>query len=246
MKSYIAVASPQPQPAPNSAPSNEVPVNLGTGAAASGLIIASVILTKLSGFVDWKEIGKQWSGSQTSKVLSAENRKTQINEAEIDINQGMSETLSDLARAGVSYSAESNKELLNLLKGSIESAASHAQSTQLLTEAKKHHAEATADIAKAMLHVAEALQSLTQAQEALPREIKLANEVYASEFRVALDSIDVRLEESNKIKREGYTAIHEEIKRAETRIIEQYTGTIAQLRRDLSSLEKLIKAQSPD
>lgn len=243
MKSYIAVAAPNSaQPTPNSTPSNEVPV-IGNGGAGVAIAIIGMLIGK---WMPWGDLAKQFVGARTSTTLMSENRKNQEIEGEIDLNRDLTTALTDIARSNVDYSAESNKELLNLLKGSIEAAASHAQSTQLLTEAKKHHAEATADIAKAMLHVAEALQSLTQAQEALPREIKLANEVYASEFRVALDSIDVRLEESNKIKHEGYTAIHEEIKRAENRIIEQYTGTIAQLRRDFKELEKLIKAQSPD
>lgn len=47
-------------------------------------------------------------------------------------------------------------------------------------------------------------------------------------------------------KKDGYTAIHEEIKRAENRIIEQYTGTFAQLRRDLNSLEKAVKNPKTD
>jgi hypothetical protein len=51
-------------------------------------------------------------------------------------------------------------------------------------------------------------------------------------LRIALNSINRRIEESNKI-----------IQLAETRIIEQYTGTIAQLRVEIKDLEKVIKGQ---
>lgn len=237
MPTYTTQATPQPQ-----IPTKEVPV-IGNGGAAVAISLVSILIGK---WMPWGDLAKQFVGARTSTALMSENRKNQEIEGEIDLNRDLTTAIADIARSNVDYSAESNKELLNLLKGSIEAAASHAQSTQLLTEAKKHHAEATADIAKAMMHVAEALESLTKAQEALPREIKLANEIHASEFRLALDNIDQRLEESNKLKKDGYTAIHEEIKRAETRIIEQYTGTFAQLRRDLKELENAVKRPKPD
>lgn len=66
MKSHIAQATPnsaqvatqtQTQARENT---NEVPV-IGNGGAGVAIALTSVILTRLSSFVDWKEIGKQWS-----------------------------------------------------------------------------------------------------------------------------------------------------------------------------------------
>jgi hypothetical protein len=73
---------------------------------------------------------------------------------------------------------------------------------------------------------------LEQAIASIPTETASILEIYASELRIALNSINRRIEESNKI-----------IQLAETRIIEQYTGTIAQLRVEIKDLEKVIKTQ---
>jgi uncharacterized FlaG/YvyC family protein len=235
MPTYTTQATPQP-----TTPTNEVPV-IGNGGAGVAIALVSVILTRLSGFVDWKEIGKQWSGSQTTKILSTENRETQKTEAEIDISKELSETISDLAKQGLGSSSKIADNLLQLVGTALNSSAANAQSTQALSRASESQVEATKDLIQATTHNNEALEALREAIEAIPSEIASINKVLVAEIHEALNNIDARLEESNKIKREGYTAIHEEIRRAEVKIIEQYTNTFAQLRRDFKELENAIK-----
>lgn len=244
MKSYIAVApATQSQSTPNSGSSNEIPINLGTGAVGTGLVVLSVILTKLSGFVDWKEIGKQWSGSQTSRILQSENRKGQELEAEIDINQGLSDTVSQLATRGMDTTTAITKDLLHLVSDAIQTSSANAQSLQSLAKANESVNKAHEDLINATRHNTEAIQALEQAIASIPTETASILEVYASELRIALNSIDRRIEESNQIKHGGYERIEKIIQLAETRIIEQYTGTIAQLRIEIKDLEKVIKGQ---
>jgi hypothetical protein len=244
MKSYIAVApATQSQSTPNSGSSNEIPINLGTGAVGTGLVVLSVILTKLSGFVDWKEIGKQWSGSQTSRILQSENRKGQELEAEIDINQGLSDTVSQLATRGMDTTTAITKDLLHLVSDAIQTSSANAQSLQSLAKANESVNKAHEDLINATRHNTEAIQALEQAIASIPTETASILEVYASELRIALNSIDRRIEESNQIKHRGYEQIEKIIQLAETRIIEQYTGTIAQLRVEIKDLEKVIKGQ---
>lgn len=233
MRAYIAQVSNTTQNQPNSVQNNEVPV-IGNGGAGVAIAIFSALLTK---FVNWGELAKQFAGTRTSKVLMSENRKTQELEGEIDINTGMSTTLSEIAKQGVANSADSVKELLHLLKESVEASTAHSKSSELLVEAKKHHAEATADIAKAMLHVAEALESLTEAQKLIPQEITQINKIYFGEIHVALNNIDSRLGEIVKELKEHDQAIEQRINLAETRIMEQFTGVAAQLRRDFAQLK---------
>lgn len=251
MKSYIAQATPnsaqvaaqaQTQARENT---NEVPV-IGNGGAGVAIALVSVILTRLSGFVDWKEIGKQWSGSQTSKALMVENRKNQELEGEIDINLGMSKTISDLADKGLATSSELAKDLLQLVGTALTSTAANTQSTQALSRASESQVEATKDLIKATTHNNEALEALREAIKAIPDEIASINKVLVAEIHVALNSIDARLEESNKIKHEGYEAILTAIRLSETRIIEQGSGAIAQLRRDLKELENAVKRLKTD
>jgi ribosomal protein L17 len=244
MKSYIAVApATQSQSTQNSGSSNEIPINLGTGAVGTGLVVLSVILTKLSGFVDWKEIGKQWSGSQTSRILQSENRKGQELEAEIDINQGLSDTVSQLATRGMDTTTAITKDLLHLVSDAIQTSSANAQSLQSLAKANESVNKAHEDLINATRHNTEAIQALEQAIASIPTETASILEIYASELRIALNSIDRRIEESNQIKHGGYERIEKIIQLAETRIIEQYTGTIAQLRVEIKDLEKVIKGQ---
>ena len=244
MKSYIAVApATQSQSTPNSGSSNEIPINLGTGAVGTGLVVLSVILTKLSGFVDWKEIGKQWSGSQTSRILQSENRKGQELEAEIDINQGLSDTVSQLATRGMDTTTAITKDLLHLVSDAIQTSSANAQSLQSLAKANESVNKAHEDLINATRHNTEAVQALEQAIASIPTETASILEIHASELRIALNSIERRIEESNQIKHGGYERIEKIIQLAETRIIEQYTGTIAQLRVEIKDLEKVIKTQ---
>jgi hypothetical protein len=202
--------------------SQEVPI-IGNGGAGIAIAIIGMLIGK---WMPWGDLAKQFVGTRTSTVLMSENRKNQEIEGEIDINMGMSSTLSDIARQGVTNSAESIKELHHMLKESLEANASHSKSSELLLEAKEHHAEATNDLAKAMQHLAITIESLTQAQKLLPQEIAVFIDTHAKEMHVGLDSIDNKLH-----------SIEKAIASSETRIIEQYTGVTAQLRRDLKDLK---------
>lgn len=245
MKAYIAVAPTQATPQPNT-PSNDIPINVGTGGAAAAIAIISVVLTKLAGFVDWKELGKQWSGAQTSKTLQSENRKTQEIEAEIDINQGLSETVSTIAQRSVDNTSKITEDLLQLVSGAINSSTANAQSTQALSRASESQVRATEDLINATVHNSQALEALREAVEAIPKETASILEIHAAELRVALNNIDDRLNESNRIKHEGYAAIDKAIRMSELRITEQYTETMAQLRRDFKELVTAVKCPKPE
>jgi len=233
MRAYIAQVSNTTQNQPNSVQNNEVPV-IGNGGAGVAIAIIGMLIGK---WMPWGELAKQFVEAKTSSTLMAENRRNQEIEGEIDINLGMSTTLSEIAKQGVANSADSVKELLHLLKESVEASTAHSKSSELLVEAKKHHAEATADIAKAMLHVAEALKSLTEAQKVIPQEIAQINKIYFGEIHVALNNIDSQLVAIVKELKEHDQAIEQRINLAETRIMEQFTGVAAQLRRDFAQLK---------
>jgi predicted phage tail protein len=198
MKSYITVATSQPQSTPNNSTSNEIPINLGTGAVGTALVVLSVILTKLSSFVDWKEIGKQWSGSQTSKILQTENRKGQELEAEIDINQGLSDTVSKLATRGMDTTTEITKDLLHLVSDAIQTSSANAQSLQSLAKANESVNKAHEDLINATRHNTEAVKELGVAIASIPTETASVVEIYAAEFRAALDLLDDRLDKIEK------------------------------------------------
>lgn len=231
MSFYISQATTQPQSQPNGANNNEVPI-IGNSGAGIAIAIIGMLIGK---WMPWGDLAKQFVGARTSKDLMSSNRQNQVVEAEIDINSQLSNTVASMADKGFSAMNESNKVLTDLIRQSVEASSSHAQSTQLLTEAKKYHAEATAEIAKAMMHIAEALQSLTQAQEVLPTEIKLAIEIYANEFRGVLEEIREEIK-AHDIKSERRLNL------METRLKEQYTDVTAQFRRDLAE----VKCHKPD
>jgi hypothetical protein len=112
-----------------------------------------------------------------------------------------------------------------------------------LAKANESVNKAHEDLINATRHNTEAVQALEQAIASIPTETASILEIHASELRIALNSIDRRIEESNQIKHVGYERIEKIIQLAETRIIEQYTGTIAQLRVEIKDLEKVIKGQ---
>jgi hypothetical protein len=240
MKSYIAVApTTQPQSTPNSGSSNEIPINALTGTASVAIAIIGMVIGK---WMPWGELAKQFAGTRTSKVLQSENRKRQELEAEIDINQGLSDTVSRLATRGMDTTTEITKDLLHLVSDAIQTSSANAQSLQSLAKANESVNKAHEDLINATRHNTEAVQALEQAIVCLPTETASILEIHAAELRIALNNIDRRIEESNKIKHEGYERIEKIIHLAETRIIEQYTGTIAQLRVEIKDLEKVIKA----
>lgn len=213
MNTYIAVAT--TQPTPNSgANNNEVPINLGTGAVGTGLVLLSVLLTKLSALIDWKDVGKQWSGSQTSKVLQAENRKGQELEAEIDINQGLSDTVSRLASRGMDTTTEITKDLLHLVSDAIQTSSANAQSLQSLARANESVNKAHEDLINATRHNTEAVQALEQAIATIPTETASVIEVYAAEFRSSFDLLDDRLDRIEKNQRLYNTQIKDEFSAA--------------------------------
>ena len=248
MNSYIAQAT------PNSAQATALPTQ-GTQAPPDPWVFFYIALSGIGGFV----------ASFIPKVLDssilAKNVDANINQKQAETNAVVAERLTDIniekqkeenfidqatalaeiARAGVSHSADTTNYLLRLAEGALNSSAANTQSTQALSRASESQVEATKDLIKATAHNNEALEALKDAIKAIPNEIASINKVLVAEIHVALNSIDARLEEGTKIRHEGYIAIHEEIKRAENRIIEQHTGTIAQLRRDLKDLENAIK-----
>lgn len=245
LKTYLAATATTSQSTPNSGAnsnSNEMPV-VGLGGAGVAISLVSILIGK---WMPWGEIAKQFAGVRTSKVLQAENRKGQELEAEIDINQGLADTVSQIAKHSADSSEFVIKDLLHLVGDAIQSSTANAHSTQALSRASESQVEATKDLIKATTHNNEALEALREAIKAIPDEIASINKVLVAEIHVALNSIDQRLEESIKLKKDGYTAIHEEIKRAENRIIEQYTDTFAQLRRDLKELENAVKRPKTD
>jgi hypothetical protein len=239
LKIYLAATT--QQSTPNSGAnsnSNDVPI-VGLGGAGVAISLVSILIGK---WMPWGEIAKQFAGARTSKVLQAENRKGQELEAEIDINQGLSDTVSQIATKGMENTTEITRDLLHLVSGAIQSARDNAQSTQALSRASESQVQATEDLIKATAHNSEALKALKEAIEAIPKETASILEIHAAELRIALNNIDRRIDESNKIKHEGYERIEKIIHLAETRIIEQYTGTIAQLRVEIKDLEKAVKA----
>jgi hypothetical protein len=239
MNTYIAVATTQPQSQPNGAQSNnDIPV-IGYGGAGVAISLISILIGK---WMPWGEIAKQFAGARTSKVLQAENRKGQELEAEIDINQGLSNTISTIATKGMDSTSEITKDLLQLVSGAIQSSSANAQSTQALSRASESQVQATEDLIKATTHNNEALQALKEAIEAIPRETASILEIHAIEFRAGLDRVESLIKESNQIKHDGYASIEKSIHLAENRLIEQNTGTIAQLRVDVKELQKLVIA----
>ena len=228
MKALIAQATSNQ---PNQSNQSNNPANLEVAGGGVAIAVLSALLTK---FVPWGDLAKQFAGTRTSRVLMSENRKTQELEGEIDINLGMSTTLSEIAKQGIANSADSVKVLLHLLRESVEASTAHTKSSELLVEAKKHHAEATADIAKAMLHVAEALESLTEAQKVIPQEIAQINKIYSEDINVGLNNIDSRLTTIAKEQHDIARAIEQKINLTETRIIEQFTRVAGQIKRDLA------------
>jgi hypothetical protein len=243
MNTYIAVATTQPQSQPNGAQSNnDIPV-IGYGGAGVAISLISILIGK---WMPWGEIAKQFAGARTSKVLQAENRKGQELEAEIDINQGLSDTVSRLASRGMDTTTEITKDLLHLVSDAIQTSSANAHSLQSLARANESVNKAHEDLINATKHNTEAVQALEQAIAAIPKETASVIEVYATELRIALDNIDRRIEESNQIKHEGYAAIERAIKQSETRIIEQYTDTMAQLRREFKELVVAVKTPKTD
>lgn len=198
MISYIAVATSEPTPQPNNTQNNNnVPLNATTGTASVAIAIIGMLIGK---WMPWGEIAKQFAGTRTSKVLQSEDRKTQEIEAEIDINQGLSETVSTIAQRSVDNTSKITEDLLQLVSGAISSSTANAQSTQALSRASESQVKATEDLINATVHNSQALEALREAVQAIPKETASILEIHAAELRTALNNIDDRLNESNRIK----------------------------------------------
>jgi hypothetical protein len=250
MKSYIVVATSQPQsqPQPNGLPSQGIdPLFiyiaglLTTGLAGFGAFLlkagnSDVVSKTVAAKINQKQAE---TNAEVAEKLTDINIEKQIEESRID----QAVALAEIAKAGVSHSADTTNYLLRLAEGALNSSAANAQSTQALSRASESQVQATEDLIKATTHNSEALKALKEAIEAVPKETASILEIHAAESRIALDNIDRRIEESNQIKHEGYERIEKIIHIAETRIIEQYTGTIAQLRVEIKDLEKVVKGQ---
>ncbi len=250
MKSYIAVATSQPQsqPQPNGLPSQGIdPLFiyiaglLTTGIAGLGAFLlragnSDVVSRTITAKINQKQAE---TNAEVAEKLSDINIEKQIEESRID----QATTLAEIAKAGVNHSADTTNYLLRLAENAINTSATNSQSLQSLAKANESVNKAHEDLINATRHNTEAIQALEQAIASIPTETASILEIYASELRIALNSINRRIEESNQIKHGGYERIEKIIQLAETRIIEQYTGTIAQLRVDIKDLEKVIKGQ---
>lgn len=238
-QAYIAqVATPHPQQTqmqPSNAPFDPwILFWAGLGSAGTGL--GAFLLKVSNSTIVSKTIDGRLNLKQAETNAAVAEKLTNINiekqEAESFID--LSNTVSDIAKQGVNNSSEIAKDLLQLVSGAI-------QSTQSLAKAGESQNKATQDLINATSHNTEALGALREAVETIPKEIASANEIFFAKIRAALDNIGERLEESVKIKREGYAEIQKAINLSESRIIDQYSGTIAQLRRDFKTLETFIK-----
>jgi hypothetical protein len=226
MKSYIAVApATQSRSTPNSGAnsnSNDVPI-VGLGGAGVVISLVSILIGK---WMPWGEIAKQFAGVRTSKVLQAENRKGQELEAEIDINQGLADTISQIAKHSADSSEFVIKDLLHLVGDAIQSSTANAHSTQALSRASESQVQATEDLIKATTHNSEALKALKEAIASIPKETASVIEVYAAEFRVALDLLDDRLDRIEKNQ-----------KLFSTQVKEEFASAFLELRRALKAKE---------
>tara|TARA_R110002126_G_scaffold223568_1_gene368555 strand:- start:890 stop:1564 length:675 start_codon:yes stop_codon:yes gene_type:complete len=223
MKTYIAVAT--QQSTPNSGAnnnSNEMPV-IGLGGAGVVISLVSILIGK---WMPWGEIAKQFAGVRTSKVLQAENRKGQELEAEIDINQGLADTVSQIAKHSADSSEFVIKDLLHLVGDAIQSSTANAHSTQALSRASESQVQATEDLIKATTHNSEALKALKEAIASIPKETASVIEVYAAEFRVALDLLDDRLDRIEKNQ-----------KLFSVQVKEEFSSAFLELRRALKAKE---------
>ena len=211
LKIYLATTQ---QSTPNSGAnnnSNEMPV-IGLGGAGVAISLASILIGK---WMPWGEIAKQFAGVRTSKVLQAEKRKGQELEAEIDLNQGLADTVSFVI-----------KDLLLLVGDAIQSSTANTQSTQALSRASESQVQATEDLIKATAHNSEALKALQEAIASIPKETASVIEVYAAEFRVALDLLDDRLDKIEKNQ-----------KLFSTQVKEEFASAFLELRRALKAKE---------
>jgi len=248
MKTYIAVATSQPQSQPNGVPSQGVDpliifiagIVTTCGAGFGAFLLKAGNSDVVSRTVAAKINQRQAeTNAEVAEKLSDINIEKQIEESRID----QATTLAEIAKAGVNHSADTTNYLLRLAENAINTSATNSQSLQSLAKANESVNKAHEDLINATRHNTEAIQALEQAIASIPTETASILEIHASELRIALNSINRRIDESNKIKHEGYEQIEKIIQLAETRIIEQYTGTIAQLRVEIKDLEKVIKGQ---
>lgn len=205
MRTYIAVAA--TQSTPNSGANNnskEMPV-IGLGGAGVAISLVSILIGKWMpwGWMPWGEIAKQFAGVRTSKGQELE--------AEIDINQGLADTVSQIAKHSADSSEFVIKDLLHLVGDAIQSSTANAHSTQALSRASESQIQATEDLIKATTHNSEALKALKEAIASIPKETASVIEVYAAEFRVALGLLDNRLDRIEKNQKLFSTQVKEEL-----------------------------------
>lgn len=161
MKAHIAVA-PTAQAIPNQpSQSDQVPI-IGNGGAGVIIALLGVVAGKN---IPWGEITKLFAGTTSSKVLMEENRKNQELEGEIDINQGLSNTLSGIAKDTVTTA-------MSLLEKSVAAAQLYAEASVSTNKATEHLTSATRDLI-------DAFNALTLAQSREGQETrKVLKEVF--------------------------------------------------------------------
>jgi hypothetical protein len=245
MKSYISQVS-QAQPPQNatSLPNPDISVliwtGVGIGLGGIGTFLATFIPKFLDSEIVTKKVvaGINQRQAETNAVVAEKLTDINIDKQKEENFIDQSNALADIAKAGVHQTSETTNYLLKLTGDAIASSHLNNQSTHSLLKAGENQVKATEDLIAATKHNSNALQALKEAIEGVPEQLTSINEVYFAEFRLALDGIDRKLLESNQLKREGYSAIEKAIRASEVKIIDQYTETMAQVRRELSGLAK--------
>ena len=97
---------------------------------------------------------------------------------------------------------------------------------QALSRASESQVQATEDLIKATTHNSEALKALKETIASIPKETASVIEVYAAEFRVALDLLDDRLDRIEKNQ-----------KLFSVQVKEEFSSAFLELRRALKAKE---------
>lgn len=217
MTAYIAQAQ-TPQALPNNATNQFDPmIMVWLGLGGIGTFLASFIPKFLDSAILNKSLDGKINQKQAETNAAVAEKLTRVNvdkqEAETFID--LSNTVADIARTGVSNSADYNKELLNIVRESISASQLNAESRNCLVKATENLVEAQKEAIRASGNIAEGMDKLAQAQEIARREILESHEVAVSEFKATCDRLSKQMTTT------------------ENTVKSEFAGAIAQLRRDI-------------
>jgi len=206
MKALIAqAASNQPnQPNQSNIPASSLEV------AGGGVAIAvfSALLTK---FVPWGEISKQLVGAKTSSELMKQNRLNQEIEGEIDINQGLSNTLSGIAKDTVNTAMDLLKESVGASQLHVQASIATNKATQDLTDATKHLIDAfnalTLAQSRSQKSVEDQLRKVSESQEITQEYLANISVSGNQKNEIILDKLDEVLKRVTEVRNEILSAI---------------------------------------